>query len=170
MIKYFEGDMLYSKANFVLCPTSDDKAAQSDIFVNVVKSCPHVEKEYRKYINYYSKNNLDVLGTTQYIPKEVWALGLVDTIKNSYVDIYDDNYQYFVNMFVLHITGSKTMLDISSFIDAINDVKYKAQSIGAKTIAVKMKDRFTNKFIVNDMYKIINEAFDGTSIDIEIWT
>lgn len=170
MIKYFKGDILNSKANFIICPTNGSKGFNSDVFVDMTKRYPHAEKEFRKYVNYYSKNNLDLLGTVQYIPKEVWALGLVDTIKNSYLDAYDDNYQYFANTFVLHTTGFNTILDGSSFIDALDDIKYKAQSIGAKTIAIKTKDRFTTESIANNMCEIINDTFKGSFIDIEIWT
>ena len=89
MIKIVEGNIFDSKANFIVHQTNCQSVMGSGVALQVAERFPHVEVEYRKYLNYCKKNRIEPLGTAQYVPTEFWALVMVDTMKNNNVVTFD---------------------------------------------------------------------------------
>ena len=108
-----------------------------------------------KYVRHCDRNNIELLGTAQYIPSEVWALTMVDTMRNNDVTAYDVNYQYIVNVFCKDAFDEK--INLKSMRKALADVLNKAKNINA-VVAIPAK-------IGNPA----REMIDLSGIDVEIW-
>lgn len=169
MIKIVEGNIFDSKANFIVHQTNCQGVMGSGVALQVAERFPHVEKEYMKYVRYCKKNHIEPLGTVQYVPNEVWALIMVDTMKNNNVIAFDTNYQYIVNLFGQSTFGEGLHTDLKALKKALMDVREKAEKIGA-TVAMPYKIgscRGGAKW--DDVYTIIKKVFEKSSVDVEIW-
>ena len=166
MIKIVEGNIFDSKANFIVHQTNCQSVMGSGVALQVAERFPHVEVEYRKYLNYCKKNHIDPMGTAQYVPTEFWALIMVDTMKNNNVIAFDKNYQYIVNLFGQNTFGEGLHTDLKSMKKAFVD---KAEKIGA-TVAMPYKiGSCRGGADWNDVYTIIKKVFEKSSVDVEIW-
>ena len=163
IIKIVDENIFDSKANFLLHQVDSTGIMRNGIALQVATKYPHVENEYRKYLRYCSKNNIDVLGTVQYVPVDVWALGMVNTMKNNSVIEYDTGYQYIVNLFCNDI--QTYTINLPSVKMGLIDVRDKAQKIDAK---IALPYNMPNKIIWNDIYDIINEVFENSGLDVVI--
>ena len=143
-----KGNICDSKNNLLIKIVGVDEAGEefSDI--------PHIKKEYNKYVHYCQKNNINPIGTVQYIPAEVWAMVMVDTMKNNNIIDYDKNYQYAV---LLYGKNDSSELDIDAVKKALIDIRNKAEQMKASVSIV----------LDNKVYNIINDVFNN--FDIEIW-
>lgn len=169
MIKIVEGNIFDSKANFIVHQTNCQGVMGSGVALQVAERFPHVEKEYMKYIRYCNKNHIEPLGTAQYVPNEVWALTMVDTMKNNNVIDFDTNYQYIVNLFGQSTYGEGLQTDLKAFKKALMDVRDKAEKIGA-TVAMPYKiGSCRGGANWDDVYMIIKKIFEKSSVDVEIW-
>lgn len=140
----------------------------SGIAKQVAEKYPFVDKEYRKYVSYCKKKNKKILGTVQYVPTEVWAVGLIDTLKNDRIEKYDTDYQYIVNLFGQENYGAGLQTDLSEMKNAFIDIRDKALSIGA-TIAIPYRIGCVRGGADwNYVYTIIKEVFENSGIDVEI--
>lgn len=170
MIKTIEGNILKSKANFILNPVNCSGSMDFGFPLQVKKKFPHIEKEYMRCINYCNKNDIKLFGTAQYVPTEIWALTMADTIKNNNVVDYDKDYQYIVNVFCQENSNNKKQhTDLQAFKKALLVICQMADKINA-TIAIpfsigKIKC-FTNW---NDVNTIINKTFENSGVCVEIW-
>lgn len=169
MIKIVDGNIFDSKANFIVHQTNCEGVMGSGVARQVAERYPNVEKEYRKYLRYCSKNGIEPLGTAQYVPTEVWALTMIDTIKNNNVIDFDTNYQYIVNLFGQSTYGEGLQTDLKAMKKAFIDIREKAQNIGA-TVAMPFKiGSVRGGANWNDVYKIIKDIFEKSDVDVEIW-
>lgn len=169
MIKIIEGNLFDSKANFIVHQVNCKGVMESEIAAQVANKYPHVEIEYRKYLRYCKKNKIKPLGTVQYVPSEVWALPMVDTMKNDNVIDYDEHYQYVVNLFGQHDYGLESVhTDLKAMTKAFVDIKEKAQVINAAITMPYMIGSDGGKAKWDDVYYIIREVFDGSGVDVEI--
>lgn len=169
MIRIVEGNIFDSNANFIVHQTNCSYAMKSGVALQVADRYPHVEKEYMKYLRYCDKNNIEPLGTAQYVPNEVWALTMVDTMKNNNVIAYDTNYQYIVNLFGQDTYGYGLQTDLKAMKKAFVDIREKAQKIGA-TVAMPYKiGSCRGGANWNDVYTIIKKVFEHSDVDVEIW-
>ena len=121
----------------------------------------HVEKEYLKYCKHYNKNNVNILGRTQYVPIDSWAIIMCDTIKNDKVEAYDKDYKYIVNCFVGEYADSP--LDFKVLAKLFTDVREIAIELGA-TVAIPC----IGMNCYNALYKIIYEVFSD-KVDVELF-
>lgn len=169
MISIIEGNIFDSKANFIVHQVNCLGVMGSGIARQVEERFPHVGSEYRKYLRNCKKNGISALGTAQYVPVEVWALPLVDTMKNNNVTDYDTNYQYIVNLFGQDTIGEGLQTDLKAVKKALSDVRDKARNIGA-TVAIPWK-MSSNRGGANweNIYTIIKKIFENSGIDVEIW-
>lgn len=169
MINIIDGNLFDSKANFIVHQTNCMGCMKSGVALQVAEQYPHVETEYRKYLNYCRKTKIEPLGTVQYVPNEVWALIMVDTMKNNNVIAFDNNYQYIVNLFGQSTYGEGLHTDLKAFKKALMDVREKAEKIGA-TVAMPYKiGSCRGGANWNDVYTIIKKVFEKSSVDVEIW-
>ena len=169
MIKIIDGNIFDSKANFIVHQTNCHGVMGSGVALQVAEMYAHVKKEYMKYIQYCKKNHIEPLGTVQYVPNEVWALIMVDTMKNNNVIAFDNNYQYIVNLFGQSTYGEGLHTDLKAFKKALMDVREKAEKIGA-TVAMPYKiGSCRGGANWNDVYTIIKKVFEKSSVDVEIW-
>ena len=123
----------------------------------------HVEKEYLKFLKHHSKTNELIRGSVQYIPNDVWAIGMVDTIKNKDVIAYDDDYQYSVNLFGHDFNcGSKDNLKAIKY--GLKDIFYKARKINA-TVAIPYG---MGKENWNEIYNEIKYLSNDFNVDVEL--
>ena len=155
MIKIVNDDFLHTKAQICVQLVNDDGDLKNNIPDYINNEYHHVTKEYVKYINYYQKHRLETLGSVQYIPEVVWALGLVDTIKNGHLDTYDKDFKYIACAFCRERVGKKYKIDFGALKDCLRDICRKAQSVHAdvtivwsESVEQAVKDVF-NKSTVN---------------------
>lgn len=170
MVKIVDGNLFDSKANFIVHQVNCQGVMGSGVALQVKERFPHVEVEYRKYVQRCKKNNLNPLGTVQYVPSEVWALVMVNTMKNDNVFAYDNNYQYIVNLFGQDDYGiGEQHTNLKAMKNAFLDIRKKSQAIGA-TVAMPYKiGSFRGGADWNDVYKIIKDVFNNSDIDVEIY-
>lgn len=150
MVNTIKGNISDSDANFIVCLCDNSYDFDYDIPVDL-----HVDKERMKYIRHCEKNNIELFGTAQYIPSEVWALPMVDTMKNNDVTAYDANYQYIVNVFCKDAFDGK--INLKSMRKAFTDVLNKAKNINA-VVAIH-----------SNVGTIAREMIDKSGVDVEIW-
>lgn len=169
MIKIVDGNIFDSKASFI-CHSCNCIDVVDDVITEQMYSLsPHIEKEHRRYLHYCKKHNIETLGTVQYIPTQYWALGLVDTIKNNYIDIYDNDYQYIVNLFIQNSVDADMQTDLVATKKAFKDIKNKAKCVNA-TIAIPYGfGSYQSGTNWNDIYKIITDVFGDSKVNVEIW-
>lgn len=149
MVSVIKGNLFDSKANFIVCPCDNLYDSEYDM------PFFHVDKERMKYIKHCSKNNIELLGTAQYVPSEVWALPMVDTLKNNNITAFDNNYQYIVNMFCQNAYDNK--IDTKFMKKAFSDILSKAKELNATVAVPKIIGTLANKMI------------DQSGIDVEVW-
>lgn len=151
--------------------TSNEKLDKSEAaFVVRLVDCQgnadlrgHVEKEYLRFLKHHSKTNELVRGCVQYVPNDIWAVGMVDTIKNNDVIAYDDYYQYSVNLFGHDFNcGNKDNLKAIKY--GLKDIFYKASKINA-TIAIPYG---MGKENWNEIYNEIKHLSDDFNVDVEL--
>lgn len=171
MIKIFKGDLLGSKADFIIHQTNCVGVMGAGIALQIANQFPQVQVEYLKYLRHCKKNKIDPLGTVQYVPSEIWAVGLVDTMKNETItECRSMQFQYIVNLFGQRDTGAGLQTDYVAIRKAFADIKEKAESINA-TIALPYKIGCgLGGGDWNEVYKIINEVFGDSQVDVEIWS
>ena len=168
MIKIVDGNLFDSKANFIVHQTNTQGVMGSGVALQVAEKFPHVETEYNKYLRHCKKNHLQPLGTVQYVPTEVWALIMVDTMRNDNIIDYDKNYQYIVNMFGQDTYGAGLQTDLKAVKKALIDIREKAEKIGA-TIAMPYRiGSVRGGADWNDVYAIIKDVFGKSNVDVEI--
>ena len=169
MIEIIQGSLFDSDANFIVHQVNCCSVMGSGVAAQVKNYYPHVHKEYVKYLNHCNKNGIDPLGTAQYVPIDVWALIMTDTMKNNNVTAYDKNYQYIVNLFGQREYGEGLQTDVKSMKKAFIDIREKAKKIGA-TIALPYKiGSCRGGADWNDVYKIIRDVFEKSDVNVEIW-
>lgn len=169
MIKIIDGNLFDSKANLLVHQVNCMSVMGSGVALQVAQLYPHVEKEYAKYLKHCKKNKEEPLGTVQYVPIDSWALIMVDTIKNKKIEAYDNEYQYIVNLFGQKDYGIGTQhTDLKAVKNAMVDICEKAKSIGA-TVAMPYKiGSYRGGASWDDVYKIINDVFGNSGVDVEI--
>ena len=169
MIKIIEGNLFDSKANFIVHQVNCQGIMGGGVALQVKERYPHVEREYRKYINYCNKNDLKILGSVQYVPSEVWAVGLVDTMKNNDVIDYDKNYQYIVNLFGQDTIGTGLQTDMKALKNGLIDIRDKAQKIGATVAMPYRMASVRGGANWENVYTVIKKVFENSDVDVEIW-
>lgn len=170
MIKIIEGDLFESKANFLVHQVNCQSIMGSGVAAQVADMYPHVEKDYRRYLKHCEKIDINPLGTAQYVPVDVWAVGMVDTIKNDNVVAYDSEYQYIVNLFGQNDYGmGKQHTDLNAMKRAMIDICNKAKAINA-TVAMPYRiGSFRGGAKWDDVYKIIQKVFENSGVNVEIY-
>ena len=170
MIKIIDGNLFDSKANFIVHQVNAQGVMGSGVAAQVAERFPNVEKEYLRYCKHYNKQKKNILGTVQYVPTKAWANIMCDMIKNDRVEAYDKDYQYIVNLFGQNYFGlGEQQTDLKAFKKGMLDIREKAERIGA-TVAMPFKIgccRGGANF--NDVYKIIQDVFEKSKVDVEIW-
>lgn len=166
MIKIIEGNLLDSNANFIVHACDCKCVMESNIAEGIFELFPHVEKEYRKLVHHYDRNNENILGLVQYVPSDVWAVGMVDTMKNDDVPAYDSNYQYIANLVCQDVVNGNVYTDLHSMKEGLMNVLKKAKAIGA---AVALPYYIGRKKDWNKTYALIQDVFGNSNIDVEIW-
>lgn len=151
MIKNFNGNIFNSNANFIVCGLDSQGTIENDDLPS------HVERECLKYVRYCKKNHIEILGSVQYVPTEIWALNMVDTMKNNDVMDYDTSYQYIVNLFCKNVSDEGIKMNPSAVKEGLADILTKAEMIKA-TVAVPYK-----------IGKYINEIINKYDVDVEVW-
>lgn len=170
MIKIIDGNLFDSKANFIVHSVNCQSVMGSGVAKQVAERYPNVEKEYLRYCKHYNKQRKSMLGTVQYVPTESWANIMCDMIKNDRIEAYDKDYQYIVNLFGQNNFGiGEQHTDLKALKKGMLDIRDKAERIGA-TVAMPFKIgccRGGANF--NDVYKIIQDVFEKSKVDVEIW-
>lgn len=168
MIRIVEKNLFDSKANFIVHQVNAQGVMGSGVAKQIAEQYPFVDKEYRKYVFHCQKKNKKILGTVQYVPTEVWAIGLVDTIKNNRIEKYDVDYKYIVNLFGQENYGTGLQTDLAEMKNAFIDIRKKALSVGA-SIAMPFKiGSCRGGADWKDVYAIIKEVFGDSGLDVEI--
>ena len=164
MVRISKGNILESRANVIMCNYGNDKFAQL-----IEENFPHTAKEAEKFIRYCNKNKMELLGNVQYVPSEIWAIGLVDTIKNNNVIAYDKEYQYIANMFCQSSSGDKVHMDLKALKKALYDVKDKAEKLNA-TVAIPYGfGAGKNKELWESIFTMIKSVFGKSDVEVIIW-
>ena len=162
MIKVINEKLEFSNANFIinLVNSNGDALCKSGNVIN--ENNPHVDIQCRKYLKFCQKVNKEPIGTCQYVPKDSWAVGLVDCIKNNDIYNYDEPYQFIVNAFVNKEKG-KNLINLTTFEKVLKNIRYKAKILKA-TIAIPYGIDFVGdstkwKSIWDEIERVINNVF-----------
>ena len=100
MIKFVDGNFLDTDANFIVNQVvRQEVQSMTKIEEEIFEEYPHIESEYIKYIRHCKKNKINILGNVQYVPVDIWAIVMVDTMKNNNIIKYDENFKYICNVF-----------------------------------------------------------------------
>lgn len=169
MIKIIEGNLFDSKANFIVHQVNCQGIMGGGVALQVAENFPHVEKEYNKYIRYCNKNRLKLLGSVQYVPVDVWALMMADTMENNDVNAYDVNYQYIVNLFGQDTIGTGLQTDMKAVKNGLMDIRDKAQKIGATVALPYGMSSVRGGANWENVYTVIKKVFENSNVDVEIW-
>ena len=170
MIKIIDGNLFDSKANFIVHQVNCQSVMGSGVAAQVAELFPNVEHEYLRYCKHCKKNKINMLGTVQYVPTEAWANVMCDTMKNERVEAYDKNYQYIVNLFGQDTFGMGVQqTNLKAVKMGMMDIREKAEKIGATVAMPYMIGSFRGGADWNDMYKIIQNVFGKSVVDVEIW-
>ena len=156
MIKVIEGDLLHAKSQIIVQLVNEDGDLHKNIPDYINNDYHHITKEYIKYINFCRKKNREISGSCVYIPLDVWALGLVDTTKNNYIDTYDKDFKYIASAFALEKVGKKYKVNISALKECLTDICMKAQSVHADVVIMYS----------DIVYKIVQEVCENSSVNI----
>jgi hypothetical protein len=160
MIKVVENKkLLKSNARIIVQLVNEDGDLNNNIPSEINYEYHHVNKEYIKFINYCQTNRLESLGKVQYIPEAVWALGLVDTLKNDYVNIYDKGFKYIACAFCKTKIGKNYKINYDTLKECLRDVFNKAQSISAD-VAIIYSDIMKN---------IVSEIFNDNTVNVYLY-
>lgn len=168
MIQILDKNLFDSKANFIVHQTNCDGIMGSGVALQIAKRFPHVETEYNKYLRYLRKNHINPLGTVQYVPTEVWALTMIDTMRNKDVSPYDTDYQYIVNLFGQNSIGTGQQTDLNAMKTAFTDIRRKADQIGASIAMPYQIGSKRGGAAWTDVYAIIEEVFKDCEQNVEI--
>lgn len=155
MVNVINGNLNNSKENFVVRLVDCQGDTEMD---------GHVEKEYLRYLKHYNKTKENIHGRVQYIPVDIWAIGMADTIENKNVIAYDTKYQYIANLFG-HDSHCDKKENLKAIKKGLKDVFYKARKIGA-TIAIPFG---MGKANWNDIYNAINEMSEHFNVDVGLY-
>lgn len=136
MIKIVESGLFDTKAQIIVQLVNDDGDLRNNIPSYINDEYHHVTKEYIRFINHYQKKNKNTIGLVQYTPVDVWALGLVDTIKNDYIDTYDKDFKYIACAFARTREGKKYIIDFDALKECLRNICNKAQSVKADVAIV----------------------------------
>ena len=91
------------------------------------------------------------------------------TIKNDKVEVYDKKYQYIVNLFGQKNFGMDVQqTDLKAMKMAMVDIREKAESIGATVAMPYMIGSYRGGAKWEDVYKIIQDVFNKSTVDVEI--
>jgi len=170
MVEIVNGDLLHSNANFIVHQVNCQNVFEIGLGKKFVELYPHVEVEYRKYLRYCKKGEINPLGTVQYVPVDSWALAMADTMRNGKVIEYDNDYQYIVNLFGQNDYGfdNRQYTNIKAFKNALYDIKKKAYNISA-SVAIPYKIGCNGKLKWEEIYVIIEKVFSKSDVKAEIW-
>ena len=169
MIKIINGNLFDSKANFIVHQVNCQGVMGSGVALQVKERYPHVFTEYLKYLKLYKKKKISPLGFAQFVPVDVWALSMVNTLSADGIIAYDTNYQYIVNLFGQDTYGTGLHTDLPALKRAMKTIAQIAKSIGA-TVAMPYRIASCRGGASwHTVYEIIEEVFDHSGVDVEIW-
>lgn len=159
MVTNCNGRFLESTANFLI----NIVEVSEGINPCILDKFPFMNKIYNDYIRSRRKGQL--VGSVQYIPTDVWALVMVDSIKNNNIFAYDTQYQYIVNIFTKCQIGDSCRVCLDTMTKALTEVKTLAENISASS-AIIIDGTYCN---VHQLNKIIRNIFADTDVPLEIY-
>lgn len=160
MIQVIKENIMDASENFIVLPMNAALSMRGKMYEDIFSTYPHVQRECMKYVRHRQKNKMALMGTAQYIPSEVWALTMVDTIKNNQVPDYDSNYQYIVPVYASAENG---YIGLESFRVALQNVAEKAESIHA-SVAIP----YSSGALFQDFCEIVRSVFQDSTCDVVI--
>lgn len=160
MPKIINEHILDADENYIVIPMPISGDMSFNSLSKINQAFPHVHRECLKYLRYCSKKNIDPRGSIQFIPAEVWALTMVDTIKNTFVPDYDSHYQYIVPVYCCR---EDRQIDATAFAGGIHLVAQMAEENNA-SIAISMPGNLNSLVIQN----VSENVFKGTDLSVVI--
>lgn len=156
MVKIVEGNLLDVKAQVVVQLVNGDGDLKNNIPPEINNEYHHITREYVRFINHCRKKNTDTLGLTLLIPIDVWAVGLVDTLKNDHIEIYDKDYKYIACAFCRTREGKRYKIDYEALENSLRCICNKAQAVKAN-VAIPYSESVVN---------VIKKVFEKSTIDV----
>lgn len=152
-----KGDILHSGANIIINPVDCVGGFCSSTNGLIGEELPWVESEYRRFIRKH--NNL--LGSVQFVPNEVWAVGLTNTMEiNNQISLYND-FSYIANIFTTY--DNDNYYDVEATLSCLNIIKQRMCENAIKTIAIPFDFiEHTSEEFCEDLYL----CFESMSIDL----
>lgn len=162
MIKIINGDLFDSTANFIVHQVNCKATMGAGVAKQVADLFPHVEQEYIRYCNFCKEHGIDLLGAVQYVPIKRKGKFRYGTLKNT-------DYQYIVNLFGQRGFGSGLQTDLNALRKGFINIRFRAKAIGASVAMPYRIGSFRGGADWDDVYNIIKEVFEDSSVDVEIW-
>lgn len=140
MIEIINENILHSGADIIINPVDYSMDCSGGIYSKmnslIGEEMPWVKTEYRKYIRKHNKEQHKILGTVQFVPTEVWAVGLTDTMKtNNQITMYGNDFAYVANIFVKENTPNYAY-EVESVLNSMGTVYERTCQNGIKSIAI----------------------------------
>ena len=125
----------------------------------------HIDVEYRRFLRHCRKNKISLYGKVQYVPSEVWAVNMVDTMKNeSIVDCRDDFY-YIANLFC--IREGSDIIDEKALRKGFSDILKKANDFNYEIAILYTNDGNNLKY--NVFLKNVHKVFDSSALKVNVY-
>lgn len=136
MIEIINENILHSGADIIINPLTYDGFICSGVGCLIKDEMPWVETECRKYVRKHTKEHHQTLGTVQFVPTEVWAVGLTDTMKtNNQITMYGNDFAYVANIFIKENTPNYAY-EVESVLNSMGTVYERTCQNGIKSIAI----------------------------------
>lgn len=160
MVSVIKENIMDSSENFIVVPVCPSLSLRGKMYEDIFSTYPHVQRECMKYVRHCDKKKILVHGKAQFIPTEVWALTMVDPIKNESVSAYDSFYQYIVP---IYCCDERLFINMSSFESGLRQVCNQAEKINA-SVAIAL----VNSKIQPAIQGIAEDVFSNSNLDVVI--
>lgn len=126
MIEIINENILHSGADIIINPVDCNGVPCSKLGGLIGNEMPWVEIDYRKYLRKHNKEQHKILGTVQFVPAEVWALWLVNTMEINNTITSRDVVSFIANCFVCDNYNGN--YDVESTLKCLSVIRERADA------------------------------------------
>lgn len=159
MVKIKEGKNKIEE-NMIVCLVG----AEIEVPEELTNDTKHIGTEFRKFLRHCNKNKINLYGKVQYVPNEIWAVGMVNTMNNEKIVSCMD-FKYICSLFC--IRDECNIIDEKAMKKGLTDVLYKAKSISENVALYYIDDGNNLRF--NVVHKVAEKIFGSSELCLTIY-